>query len=356
MHITSISTYNSLYNNPKDQNLLKCHKTKDITYLSDNKFLNSFNEFGIQNYNNIKALSFKGNYATFIKKYKNIYGDTKFLSQILTSFINKTELFIGAGRDKKVYSIPKLQDYVIAHKKAYSLNVDALFHKSADIYKLGDKYNFGQPILDNGNGTFIMKRVDGISYSIGNWPEAFDRYTLKKQYPTRNEAVQFLNSLKQVSKMPQDAYYHLANQIKYLSQKGINFDLMNPNNILIDTKSGKISYIDISEGAQNYFTKIKKERPINTVTDMMAALSDSILNLQYCKSLNKEEAHSLVELTKNVLKKCKLAGEHVGLAQDKSITFDNMQTYTNYVKHRYDLPIQIPYENIYKEFADFYKI
>lgn len=188
---------------------------------SNRIILNNLHELSFQKYNYMQSVSFKGNYTNLMKDYKLSYGDINNLSATLTSFIVNPKLYIGAGRDKCVYSIPKMSNYVIAHKKAFSLNTKAKFMASKDVYGLGDKYNFGQPIIDNGNGTFVMKRVNGNSYSIYNWPEAFDRYTLNKQLPTRKEAVQFLNSLKELSQMPVEAYKHLTNQIKYLSEKVI---------------------------------------------------------------------------------------------------------------------------------------
>lgn len=346
--ICSINLQNNFDSENQKRKNFRVYYKNHFDYISQN--IKSNNNYNRSN------LSFCGNYNEFIGTYTKCYGNLAKMPEVLTSFLKNTSLLIGKGSKKIVYSIPKLPKYVIAHIQDTPINSSAPFYKSKDTYLIGDKYNFGQPIAENGYNTIIMERVQGKSHSVENWPIICRKYILEDIPPTPKEATDFLNSLRLIANMPIKAYEHVINEIKFLSEKGIVFDFENPNNILVDEINNKISYIDIPEGLQKYISDTLNQKPTVVVTDLIAALCDSMLNLQYCKVLGGKEAKEIQKLTRTVINKSKIAADNIGLNNDNSVTHNNMIIREEYFKHRRGLSLKHTYKNIYSDFSHSYNL
>lgn len=255
-------------------------------------------------------INFSGNkafYDDFKKEVKQAYGNTS-MKDVLNNAMANAENKIGEGGEKVVYQIPFVDDYLVAKIK-FREHSEAPIRQSKELSEL--EYNFGQPIATNGKDIIVMQKVNGESYSTDNWLFTFIGAAQGRKNITEPQAQAFLNQIERISEFPLSSYISLAKQVKCLSNNDIKMDCFNPNNLLIDWDKKEINHIDIMD-EQERFDEL--ERPLNSTYDMINLLCDAFLNLKYLEAFeDKADAKRLKDATKEVIKKCHIAGNIVGL-------------------------------------------
>ncbi len=251
----------------------------------------------------------------FMKQYNGVYKNKR-LEDILNLMISKNENKLGEGQKKKVYSIDGINDYVVAFLKDKKLKTNTAFVAYKDPFP---GFNFSQPVGGNNSNIIIMKKIPGTTYGLKDWSSKFTSCALNNEKITLNDAKTFLTQLENVEKLPLDSYIDLAKQVKFLNDKKLKIDMFNPNNILIDMNTNKITYFDLFDVDPSKFYTIKPE--INCIQDMVSILTDSLLHAQYLKVLPNEDKLKLNLITRSIANKCDIAGKKVGLCDDKSITY-----------------------------------
>lgn len=266
-------------------------------------------------------------FQDFRKAAEKAYPNTP-LNQILYNALTD-ENRIGEGTKKVVYSIPNIDNYVVGFlKKAQSDN-------KAPIEGYDNPFpeqNFGQAIAGNNADLIVMQKLDGASFSIPDWTFHFKNLVYQNEPITQKEAQIFLSQARKIEQLPIEAYVYLAEQIKYLSDKGIKIDSINPNNVLVDYDSKKLRYIDLFEDP----SKFEAINPKNSTHDMINLLTDSLLHAEYIAALDDTDADELKAITKSIIKKCKKAGKIAGLSSSSSPAIEMMSLIQNNLMKKFN--------------------
>lgn len=260
----------------------------------------------------IEALEYyyKDNFATNDKRQRDKFVDLilsakkayseplhKIVPEILTE-----ENLLGRGREKDVYKIDKLPDYVLCVIRD-KYNPDKPISPFHQCFQTNSVTDTDLPIMMNNNGMYIKKNIGGKSHSLPNWLEKF---TGAK--PLNYEDVQyFMNSLKELSMFPCKSYVNFAKSLQKLNEERVRIDTVNPNNILVDKDLQAINIIDLS--SKDNKVPLGTVRPINGLSDMEAILCDSIMYTTLYDMATDEDKQKLDEYAKTIIKKCAIAAK-----------------------------------------------
>lgn len=230
------------------------------------------------------------------------------LESAVRKIISDEKNLIGQGNQKLVYKISNSAGYVIG-KFRYKEPSNSEIKLAENILP---EYNFGQPVLTNGGDLIVMKKIEGTSHSLPDWLIRYREVVNGEGRTTKENAEKFLSSMEKIEKFPLQSYVDFANKLKYLSDRNIKADNINPNNVLVDCDKQAFHYIDlILPHEQKFFEPL--ERPLNTVDDMIALLCDPVMQSAYLNALDKNDAQILKEKTANVIENCEKAGKIAGL-------------------------------------------
>jgi len=251
----------------------------------------------------------------FLLEYKDKYGDIP-LEETLKKIV-ETEQPIGAGKDKRCYIFPGMEDYIIAHLYRYPLD-----NKSPKILPSDLKfpmYNFGEPIMSNGESFMIMKRILGKQNLMDYIPVV--KSLIANGRISKDVALEYLEKLKPLADFPQSAYDKLAQQIKYLNENGQCFDFINPNNILVDFTNQEFHMLDLFDIKDN--NSIRSALDINKERQFGAwEMSFSLLSLLHCYFLDAMDDDTYNETVKNaskIIQKCFIAAKNANLSTSDDI-------------------------------------
>lgn len=260
-------------------------------------------------------LSFKGNplqkldYDDFLQKFKTAYSQK--LEDVLYSIIGVKEHLLGAGCEKSVYKIPKVNDYVVTYPKNQDRFQYMIIHRT--MKPAVDKFpehNFGQAVGDNGGGVYILKKVNGIAHSFPDWITKFSRLFKNNMNVDIENAEIFVNQLKKISEFPQKAFEKLAEELQLLNQASIRADAINPNNLLVDDAKKIFTLIDIDQIEKQY---PYLNKPYNGTMDMITILLDPIFHYACYKKLQPDKQKELIFISNTIIAKCKTAAKKIGL-------------------------------------------
>lgn len=253
-------------------------------------------------------------WCDFYSKFKKSYPNTR-LGDAVFDMISKQENVLGEGAKKIVYKIDGIEDYVLGFLKEKSPDRNLPFVPFEDPYP---NFNFGQPIAGNNSNFIIMKRIFGNTHGVDNWTAKFLNLAYQNEKISAQDALKFLSQLAEIEKFPLSSYRDLAKQVKYLTDKNIKIDMINPNNMITDVKRQKLNYFDLFEKPE-VFHPIKPQ--VNCTQDMVTLITDGMLNAEFVEALGAKDKEKLIRLTKSISEKCKIAGELEGLSSDSSITY-----------------------------------
>ena len=292
-------------------------------------------------------------YSTFKRNYRQRYPEMQ-VNRTLHKITTHKENIIGKGTFKTVFQIPKLPDFVLAlipsEIKKIPSKIKQL-HPLRKIEKMDFKFNFGQPIACDNNGTYILMKARGKSHSFENWHERLEGMALGTKPITGPEAESFLKETRMLSGFTQSAYDNFAEQLVYLNEQDIKIDMINANNLLIDKKRQHFTPIDIDYNSKSYR---RLKRPLNTTNDMINILLDAVLHRYVYNALNESKQKELMEFSRLIIKKCNIAGEKFGLPNDDSNVKSTYRFMDKVVTWKKKQDLQML--KSYNEFAKMYDI
>ena len=155
----------------------------------------------------------------------------------VASAMNSNNL-INFGRNSDVFRIPEIPDYVLRLHRGVALGADHLLSvdglasravEESDMKLLpvedpAPNINFGLPVAKLGDQIEVLKR-------LGDEPYGANRIV---KNDSQAMAALHESSVRTAAAWPQEAYDHLANQLKQAGEHGLQFDHFNPNNVVID--------------------------------------------------------------------------------------------------------------------------
>lgn len=328
--------------------------------LSSNNYITKLTNTQFNKTNTIKTSNISFDYISFSSKTTKTPMWDDFCKKIHKTFPNKTpeevaqeaitkqENILGEGVKKIVYSIDGIEDYVVAEYKKRERNNESALVPVEDPFS---GYNFSQEIATNNAHLGIMKKINGNVHSIDNWTSKYQGLVYRNEPITQEDSKLFLEKLKEIEALPLDSFIDFAKQVRYLTDRRIKIDLFNPNNIIVDTSAKKISHFDLFEKPEMFHPL---GRELNGTQDMINILADALLHGEYYKALDETERQSLVEITKSIAKKCKLAGDIVGLSSDPNIAYKTYEFLQDKL-HKKD-GRNTKYLELYRNFQDLYGI
>ncbi len=113
-----------------------------------------------------------------------------------------------------------------------------------------------------------------------------------------------------------------------MNRERIRMDTINPNNVIVDSDTQKISVIDIKSEDNEVPSNIM--RPINGLSDMEAVLLDSLMYKAYYDMANDEDKAKLDEYSKEIIKKCSIASKVSNLGNLP----ENTVNYVDYIDEK----------------------
>ena len=180
---------------------------------------------------------------------------------------------LGEGRNKIVYSIPNVAEYVLALLKSKVKSTNCNICSFEQVKNLLPKFNFGQCIADNNNGLKILNKVNGKPHLLDDYVERINSYTVNGDI-TLEDALRVMEKLKNLEEFPQESFDFLVQKIIYLNKKNVRIDTINPNNILIEYDTKEINLIDVEF---NFHTQNIKP-PYNGYNDIIYLLLNPLLH------------------------------------------------------------------------------
>lgn len=264
------------------------------------------------------AVSFKGKviinpaWDEFESEFNEAHKDES-VNDVLLSSIQNPKNRLGEGVKKVVYLIDGVDDFVVARMKNEDFNPQKPCVPCVD--KL-PQCNVGQAVGRNQAGFFIMKKITGQSHGISDWSSLYTGFVYENRAITKQEAETFLAQLRDINGLSFEAYIDLAKQIKYLADKKIKIDMINPNNLMVDCKNNKMTYFDLFEKPEVFYHILPE---INSVQDMAYLIIDPLLQSEYLKALDSEKKEEMIALVQEIMLKVKHAGKIAGLVDDEHI-------------------------------------
>ena len=259
---------------------------------------------------NMYNINFNGKAETFWKTYNKSFNGIPLKTTIIDS-ISDSSNFLGEGLNKKGFAINKLNGYIVRINKnnfqTEDLNLN--FTKS--------KRNFIDTVdgvvLRISNKIDIVKRKSGESIGVSN-------YGVKICPPmdnilvTREESLKALQVYEKMKDFPIESYKKAYAQLQlFCREKGYQLDIVNPNNILIDTKAKKINFIDPMDPKINKCLK----NPINFAEyhgcdSIYPVLCDFLMHKEHLKNLTEHEKERWINSIQTIITKCIIAGKELG--------------------------------------------
>lgn len=217
---------------------------------------------------------------------------------------------LGSGLNSRVYSLndPKLGGWVIkVDKNSPKEDFEEPLRKTENVF--GGE-NFGQEIAKMGQGVHVLKKIDGMPHSVGDWSSHINNFSTVSEAEAKN----FLLNLEEISQFPKESFVFYAKQLKALEDNGFKMDSINPNNLLVDYDKQEIHIIDFFKKADPSHT--------NTKDDLVVALVDFSLFGNFAKKLDDTQQKRLVECAREIEQKCADASRECGIEESEG-TFLN---------------------------------
>lgn len=238
------------------------------------------------------------------------------LSDTVSSSINNNSLLIGEGRNKKVYAIEGVKEYVIRIFKKYFNQTDL---KNEFTEPENSHINtIDEVALCIPDKIDIVKRKDGIGIGVENYFEriqANEFPPMQRVYVTRQETLKSLDTYEKLKDFPLKAYEEAYLKIKDISKKpGWQLDVICPNNILVDTKAQKINIID-PLGPENNDLVQGKNMDLSTYhgcDSLYPVMCDVVLHKEHLNNLTEKEKLKWKKAVSIIISKCITAGQNIG--------------------------------------------
>lgn len=209
----------------------------------------------------------------------------------ITNFVNKipeilrTSNIVGEGTRHIIYKIPDNDTFLLRRMRSRIPNIAG----NTAILQLTDVFpnnNFGQAIASLGNivreNIQVIIKQDGKPNGISNWLQINFRKLLPQNI------LEFITQLKRVSIVRENAYDVLTKEVMAITNKGLNFDFSNPQNVLVHEDEA-LNLVDIDLRREPSTGNCAEFIP----TSLVHSLIDEIHFPQVYQSANTEQRNEL---------------------------------------------------------------
>lgn len=289
-------------------------------------------------------LQFQGRNDTFWKAYNREMNGIPLKDTILKSISDENNL-LGEGLSKKGYGLAGIKDYVIRiYKNCFKKeDLDREFVKPKNDY-----LNTLEGIVLCIPGKIdIVKKKTGESLGVEKYAERIqvtDSHPLRDVKVTREETLKALNIYEKLKDFPVKSYKQAYLQMKKFCKKtGFQFDIISPNNILIDTKAKKINLIDpvtpkVNKPVHGDNADFSKYHGCDS---LYPVICDFIMQKEHLENLTADEKLKWKKSINVIIAKCISAGKIAGFDRNIKqlrVLYERIERFwnTNELCNRYD--------------------
>lgn len=289
-------------------------------------------------------LQFQGRNDTFWKAYNRELNGIPLKDTILKSISDENNL-LGEGLSKKGYGLAGIKDYVIRiYKNCFRKeDLDREFVKPKNDYL----NTLEGVVLCIPGKIDIVKKKTGESLGVDKYAERIqvtDSHPLRDVKVTREETLKALNIYEKLKDFPVKSYKQAYLQMKKFCKKtGFQFDIISPNNILIDTKAKKINLIDpvtpkVNKPVHGDNADFSKYHGCDS---LYPVICDFIMQKEHLENLTADEKLKWKKSINVIIAKCISAGKIAGFDRNIKqlrVLYERIERFwnTNELCNRYD--------------------
>ena len=289
-------------------------------------------------------LQFQGRNDTFCKAYNREMNGIPLKDTILKSISDENNL-LGEGLSKKGYGLAGIKDYVIRiYKNCFKKeDLDREFVKPKNDYL----HTLEGVVLCIPGKIDIVKKKTGESLGVEKYAERIqvtDSHPLRDVKVTREETLKALNIYEKLKDFPVKSYKQAYLQMKKFCKKtGFQFDIISPNNILIDTKAKKINLIDpvtpkVNKPVHGDNADFSKYHGCDS---LYPVICDFIMQKEHLENLTADEKLKWKKSINVIIAKCISAGKIAGFDRNIKqlrVLYERIERFwnTNELCNRYD--------------------
>lgn len=289
-------------------------------------------------------LQFQGRNDTFWKAYNREMNGIPLKDTILKSISDENNL-LGEGLSKKGYGLAGIKDYVIRiYKNCFRKeDLDREFVKPKNDYL----NTLEGVVLCIPGKIDIVKKKTGESLGVEKYAERIqvtDSHPLRDVKVTREETLKALNIYEKLKDFPVKSYKQAYLQMKKFCKKtGFQFDIISPNNILIDTKAKKINLIDpvtpkVNKPVHGDNADFSKYHGCDS---LYPVICDFIMQKEHLENLTADEKLKWKKSINVIIAKCISAGKMAGFDRNIKqlrVLYERIERFwnTNELCNRYD--------------------
>lgn len=289
-------------------------------------------------------LQFQGRNDTFWKAYNREMNGIPLKDTILKSISDENNL-LGEGLSKKGYGLAGIKDYVIRiYKNCFRKeDLDREFVKPKNDYL----NTLEGVVLCIPGKIDIVKKKTGESLVVDKYAERIqvtDSHPLRDVKVTREETLKALNIYEKLKDFPVKSYKQAYLQMKKFCKKtGFQFDIISPNNILIDTKAKKINLIDpvtpkVNKPVHGDNADFSKYHGCDS---LYPVICDFIMQKEHLENLTADEKLKWKKSINVIIAKCISAGKIAGFDRNIKqlrVLYERIERFwnTNELCNRYD--------------------
>lgn len=289
-------------------------------------------------------LQFQGRNDTFWKAYNREMNGIPLKDTILKSISDENNL-LGEGLSKKGYGLAGIKDYVIRiYKNCFKKeDLDSEFVKPKNDYL----NTLEGVVLCIPGKIDIVKKKTGESLGVEKYAERIqvtDSHPLRDVKVTREETLKALNIYEKLKDFPVKSYKQAYLQMKKFCKKtGFQFDIISPNNILIDTKAKKINLIDpvtpkVNKPVHGDNADFSKYHGCDS---LYPVICDFIMQKEHLENLTADEKLKWKKSINVIIAKCISAGKIAGFDRNIKqlrVLYERIERFwnTNELCNRYD--------------------
>lgn len=289
-------------------------------------------------------LQFQGRNDTFWKAYNREMNGIPLKDTILKSISDENNL-LGEGLSKKGYGLAGIKDYVIRiYKNCFRKeDLDREFVKPKNDYL----NTLEGVVLCIPGKIDIVKKKTGESLGVDKYAERIqvtDSHPLRDVKVTREETLKALNIYEKLKDFPVKSYKQAYLQMKkFCKTTGFQFDIISPNNILIDTKAKKINLIDpvtpkVNKPVHGDNADFSKYHGCDS---LYPVICDFIMQKEHLENLTADEKLKWKKSINVIIAKCISAGKIAGFDRNIKqlrVLYERIERFwnTNELCNRYD--------------------
>jgi len=262
--------------------------------------------------------AFKNKSKTFLRAYNKEFGSTPLKETVMKSISNEANL-IGEGLSKKGYNLAGMKNYIVRVYKRFFKDEDL----EKDFVKPEKTYmnELDGVALCIPNKIDIVRKKKGSSIGVEKYAarlHVHEDNPMQDIQISRKETLKALDIYEKLEKFPLKSYIQAYKQIgKFCAKSGFQFDIISPNNILIDAKSKKINLIDpvgphMNDGVHG---KDFDFSSIHGCDSLFPVLCDFLMQKEHIANLTTEERERWEKSIGIVIAKSIVAGKISGFEQ-----------------------------------------